>query len=157
MSLEFTLAPTQNEEAAEVTFYVDGACSGNHLLGKQGSMGAGIVARSGEVELAWGIPLGPGTNQRAELLAVREALNLLPDRPHTAVKVYSDSEYAIGCLCRNWKVKANPDLVEEVKRVIRQCASFTMSKVPGHAGHRENERANQLAVRASLTGEVQRE
>jgi ribonuclease HI len=137
----------------KVVFYVDGACSGNHLGGAQGTMGAGIVARSGGVERAWGIPLGPGTNQRAELLAVGEALRRLRDPAGSAVTLYSDSAYAIGCLTQGWKVKANPELAQQVRALIRECGSFRMIKVPGHAGHPENERANALAVRASLTGE----
>jgi len=141
----------------EVIFYVDGACSGNHLQGKRGRMGAGIVARSGPIEKAWGIPLGEGTNQRAELLAVKEALLRVKDRPHSAVTVYSDSQYAIGALCGGWKVKANPEIVDEVRALIVECASFRMAKVPGHAGHPENELANELAVRAALTGQPHRE
>lgn len=141
----------------EVAFYVDGACSGNHRLGKDGAMGAGIVARTGPVERAWGVPLGPGTNQRAELLAVMEALLRVKDRASADVTVYSDSEYAIGCLTQNWKVKANPEIVAAVRALIRECGRFRMRKVPGHAGHPENERANELAVRAALTGEAYRE
>lgn len=137
----------------EVLFYVDGACSGNNRPGKCGRMGAGIVARSGPVEHAWGVPLGEGTNQRAELLAVKEALLRVRDRGNVAVKVYSDSQYAIGCLTQNWKVKANEELVDEVRYLVRECGDFRMFKVPGHSGHPENERANELAVRASLTGQ----
>jgi len=137
----------------EIVFYVDGACSGNHLGGQRGRMAAGIVARCGPVEKAWGLPLGEGTNQRAELLAVKEALLRVKDRPQSDVLVYTDSRYAIGALTAGWKVKANPELVSDVKLLIRECASFRMAKVPGHAGHPENERANELAVRAALTGQ----
>lgn len=141
----------------EVTFWVDGACSGNNLGNQQGRMGAGIVARSGPVEKAWGVPLGPGTNQQAELHAVKEALLRVKDRELAAVTIYSDSAYAIGCLTQNWKVKANPDLVDEVRALIRQCGSFKMLKVKGHAGHPENEHADDLAVKASLTGQPHQE
>jgi ribonuclease HI len=137
----------------EVIFYVDGACSGNHRQGKNGRMGAGIVARSGPVERAWGIPLGEGTNQRAELLAVQEALLRVKDRGNARVLIYTDSKYAIGCLTQNWKVKANPELVDEVRALVRQCGDFRMHWVKGHAEQPENERANELAVRASLTGQ----
>lgn len=141
----------------EITFYVDGACSGNHQLGKQGAMGAGIVARAGAVEKAWGVPLGPGTNQRAELLAVKEALLRVKDRDEASVTIYSDSQYAIGCLTQGWKAKANTELVDEVRALTRECGRFRMVKVPGHAGHPENERANDLAVKAALTGRPHRE
>ena len=116
-------------------------------------MGAGIVGRSGKVEKEWAIPLGLGTNQKAELMAIREALLKVRDRPNTAVRVYTDSAYAIGCLTKTWNVKANRDLVDEVRRLARECGSFQMTKVSGHAGVPANERADELAVRAAVTGE----
>src|SRR5205814_7733327 len=107
----------------------------------------------GPVEKARGVPLGEGTNQRAEILAVTEALYRVKNRAASAVTVYTDSQYAIGALTAGWKVKANPELVQEALILIRECGSFRMLKVPGHAGHPENERANELAVRAALTGQ----
>ena len=134
----------------EILIYVDGACSGNHLGGQRGRMGAGVVARCGPVEKAWGIPLGEGTNQRAEILAVTEALFRVRDRAHSDVRIYTDSQYAIGALTAGWKVKANPELVQEALILIRECGSFRMLKVPGHAGHPENERADALARAAII-------
>jgi len=116
-------------------------------------MGAGIVGRFGALEREWGIPLGAGTNQQAELLAIREALNRVRDRPRTVVRVHTDSAYAIGCLTQGWKVKANKDLVEEVRRLAGECAGFEMRKVGAHSGIMANERADELAVRAAVTGE----
>src|SRR5438105_15847489 len=98
--------------AKEITLYVDGACSGNHVGDKRGRMGAGIVARCGPVEKAWGVPLGEGTNQRAEILAVTEALYRVKNRAASAVTVYTDSQYAIGALTAGWKEKANHELVQ---------------------------------------------
>lgn len=116
-------------------------------------MGAGIVGRAGRVEREWAIPLGPGTNQKAELLAIREALLKVRDRPRTVVRIHTDSAYAIGCLTKGWKVKANKEIVEEIRRLAAECAGFEMRKVSGHAGVPANERADELAVRAALRGE----
>jgi len=116
-------------------------------------MGAGIVGRSGTTCREWAIPLGPGTNQKAELLAIREALSKVRDRPKTHVRIHTDSAYAIGCLTGGWNVKTNRELVDEVKSLIRECGRFEMRKVAGHSGHTENERADELAVRAAVTGE----
>jgi len=133
-----------------VTFYTDGACSGNHRSGRMERMGAGIVGIAEGHHREWSIPLGPGTNQKAELLAVREALQKVRDRPNTMVTIYTDSQYAIGCLVGGWKVKANAEIVAQVLPLIRECASFDMIKVPGHAGQPQNERANELAVMATM-------
>jgi ribonuclease HI len=135
-----------------IDIYTDGACPGNGQRGG-GQMGAGIVAKSGEFHREWAVPLGRGTNQKAELLAIKEALLKIRDRAGATVRVYTDSAYAIGCLTKNWKVKENADLAEEVRALTRECARFEMRKVLGHAGDAANERADELAVRAARTGE----
>jgi ribonuclease HI len=142
-----------SEELLTIDFFTDGACPGNGKSPMGGPMGAGIVGRSGKMEREWAIPLGLGTNQKAELLAIREALLKVRDRPHTVVRIHTDSAYAIGCLTQNWKVKANKELVDEVRSLARECATFQMRKVAGHAGVPANERADELAVRAAVTGE----
>src|SRR4051794_10855525 len=142
-----------DDEQMTIDFYTDGACPGNGQRPEGGPMGAGIVGRSGKLEREWAIPLGLGTNQKAELLAIREALLKVKDRPGTRVRIHTDSAYAIGCLTRDWKVKANKDLVDEVRRLAGECAEFQMRKVSGHAGVPANERADELAVRAAVTGE----
>lgn len=116
-------------------------------------MGAGIVGRAGKVEREWAIPLGMGTNQKAELLAIREALLKVKDRPGTTVRIHTDSAYAIGCLSKDWNVKANKELVAEVRRLAAECGRFEMHKVSGHSGVPANERADALAVRAAVTGQ----
>jgi ribonuclease HI len=133
-----------------IDFYTDGACSGNHRRDQQGTMGAGIVGVAGKLYREWSIPLGPGTNQQAELHAIRAALRKVRDRPCTIVRIHTDSAYAIGLLSQGWKAKANQELVEEVRALAQECAAFEMVKVAGHAGHLENERADELAVAASL-------
>jgi ribonuclease HI len=135
-----------------IDFFTDGACPGNGRPGG-GRMGAGIVARAGEFQREWAIPLGQGTNQQAELLAIKEALGKVRDRASTHVRVHTDSAYAIGCLTQRWNVKANKELVDQVRTLVRECGRFEMRKVAGHAGHVENERADELAVRAAVTGE----
>lgn len=112
-------------------------------------MGAGVVGIADGMRREWSIPLGPGTNQMAELLAVKAALQKVRDRPRTEVTIITDSQYAIGCLTQGWKVVANRELVDELRPLIAECASFRMQKVLGHAGQEENERADRLAVAAT--------
>jgi ribonuclease HI len=140
-------------ELQTIDFFTDGACPGNGRSPQGGPMGAGIVGRSGKMEREWAIPLGLGTNQKAELLAIKEALLKVKDRPGTLVRIHTDSAYAIGCLTQGWKVKANKEIVDEVRTLVRECGRFEMRKVAGHAGVPANERADELAVRAAITGE----
>ncbi len=136
-----------------IEFYTDGACLGNGKRPEGGKMGAGIIARSAGFHREWAIPLGLGTNQQAELLAVQHALEKIRDRASADVLVYTDSAYAIGCLTQNWKIQANRELVAGVRGLARECRSFRMAKVAGHAGDANNERADELARRAAITGE----
>lgn len=142
-----------SDEIPTIDFYTDGACPGNGRSPEGGPMGAGIVGRSGKLEKEWAIPLGKGTNQKAELMAIREALLKVKDRAHTHIRIHTDSAYAIGCLTQGWKVKANKELVDEVRKLVTECARFEMRKVLGHSGVPANERADELAVRAAVTGE----
>jgi len=95
--------------------------------------------------------LGRGTNNIAELTAIRRGLEiaseLVPagDRP---IRVYSDSSYAIGLLSQGWKAKANQELVAELRDFLRAYRSLRMVKVEGHAGVPENERCDLLARQA---------
>lgn len=111
-------------------------------------MGGGIVAECDGHQREWSVPLGHGTNQRAEILIVGEALARIKDRADADVTIFSDSEYAIGVLSKPWKPKANLDDIARVKALIAECGRFRMVKVPGHSGHSENERADRLAVAA---------
>ena len=142
-----------SEGITSIDFYTDGACPGNGKSPEGGPMGAGIVGRSGKLEREWAIPLGLGTNQKAELGAIREALLKVKERSQTHIRIFTDSAYAIGCLTQGWKVKANKELVDEVRKLASECARFEMRKVAGHAGVPANERADELAVRAAITGE----
>src|SRR5260370_17523894 len=108
----------RSRKLASVTFYTDGACSGNHRSGRQGRMGAGIVGIADGYHREWSIPLGPGTNQMAELLAVKAALLKVKDRPRTHVTIITDSQYAIGGLTAGCKVVANRHLREALHPLI---------------------------------------
>lgn len=129
------------------SIWVDGACRGNQFRGPQ-PMGGGIVATCEGYRREWSLPLGPGTNQLAEILVVSEALKRIKDRSAADVVVHSDSEYAIGCLTLRWKPKVNVEAIATAKALIAECGRFRMVKVPGHSGVPENELADRLAVQA---------
>lgn len=107
------------------------------------------MAVCGPFRKEYSIPLGNATNQQAELIAVREGLQRIRQREQAEVTVYSDSAYAVGCLTGRWKPRANLSLIEENRKLIAECRSFRMVKVPGHTGDPNNERANALAVAAT--------
>jgi len=133
-------APKNNPDAVQI--YTDGASSGN-----PGPSGIGIVldfqGRRKEISRY----IGKATNNIAELEAVRSALLHLK-RKDLPVQIHTDSSYVYGLLTLGWKAKKNPELVEDIRRILRTFADVTFVKVRGHAGHPENELADRLARKA---------
>jgi len=135
-----------------VEIYTDGACSGN-----PGPGGWGVLMRYGahEKELFGGE--ADTTNNRMEMMAVIKALEALSRR--SSVDLYTDSKYVMqgitewmeGWKARGWKTAAkkpvkNQDLWIEIDELV-QAHDVRWHWVKGHAGHVDNERADELARR----------
>jgi ribonuclease HI len=134
-----------------VEVFTDGAC-----LGNPGPGGWGAVLRSGrhEKEIHGGEPVT--TNNRMELMAAIQALESLTRR--SAVHLYTDSvylrrgitEWVLVWKQNGWKTRdkkpvKNVDLWTRLDAAT-QLHNVEWFWVKGHAGHPENERADQLAV-----------
>jgi len=129
-----------------VHVWTDGACSGN-----PGPMGIGVVVVAGDRRKEHGEYLGKGTNNIAELTAIWRGLEIAAELlagQDFAVRVYTDSSYAIGLLSQGWKAKANQELIAELREFLRGFRNLRMIKVEGHAGVPENERCDLLARQA---------
>jgi ribonuclease HI len=137
-------------EADLVEIYVDGACSGNP---GPGGWGAILRYRGVEKELSGGEPAT--TNNRMELMAAIRALEAL--NRHVPVRIHTDSMYVKDGITRwihawkrkGWKTADNKPVknVELWQRLDAALAGHRVEWewVRGHAGHPENERADQLA------------
>ena len=136
----------------DVDIFTDGSCKGN-----PGPGGWGAILRSGthEKEL-WG-GARETTNNRMELTAVIESLKALKRR--VTVRVHTDSTYVQqgittwihGWKKNGWRTKAkepvkNADLWQALDELVAGH-DISWHWVKGHAGHPENERADQLANR----------
>lgn len=135
--------------------YTDGACSGNP---GPGGWGALLIARDGDTvvkERALSGGEAETTNNRMELLAAINALETL-ERP-TALTIITDSVYVKdgitkwihGWKARGWKTAAkkpvkNEDLWRRLDTATKRH-DVTWEWVKGHAGHPENEKADELA------------
>ncbi len=135
--------------------YTDGACSGN-----PGPGGWGVLLRATqgdeilkEKELSGGEP--NTTNNQMELMAAISALESLT-RP-SQITIVTDSTYVKngvtqwihGWKRNGWKTAAkkpvkNADLWQRLD-AAQSRHSVTWEWVKGHAGHPENERADELA------------
>jgi len=141
----------KNENIVEI--FSDGACSGNPGVG-----GYGAILKYGvKTKEISGCELKT-TNNRMEMMAVIEALRLIK-RP-CKIRVITDSNYVVkgmtewvsGWVKRNWvnskkKPVLNRDLWETLLGLSRQH-EMEWIWVKGHAGHKENERCDELARKA---------
>ena len=133
-----------------VTIFTDGACSGN-----PGPGGWGAILRFGSVEKELKGGENPSTNNRMELMAAISALEALK-RP-AVVDLTTDSQYVrqgITAWIHNWKRNGwktadkkpvkNADLWQRLDAALKPH-DIRWHWIKGHAGHPENERADQLA------------
>ena len=136
--------------SGKVVVYTDGACSGNPGPGGYGVI---LVAGRHRKELKGGEP--DTTNNRMELMAAIAALDAL--KRACEVELHTDSQYLRlgvtewlkGWKQNGWRTSAkkpvkNEDLWRRLDEVA-QRHRIDWRWVKGHAGHDENERADELA------------
>lgn len=133
-----------------VIIHTDGACRGN-----PGPGGWGAVLTSGSLrkELSGGSP--DTTNNRMELQAAIEALGAL--KRECEVEIYTDSEYVKNGITKwvnGWKRNGwmttlkQPVKNAELWRLLDERVAGHKVQwhwLKGHAGHKENERCDELA------------
>ncbi len=133
-----------------VEIFTDGACSGN-----PGPGGWGALLRFGAHEKALNGGEAHTTNNRMEMLAAISALEALKES--CAVALHTDSQYlkdGITKWVHGWKRNGwrtadkkpvkNQDLWERLDEALKRH-EVQWHWVKGHAGHPENERADELA------------
>lgn len=142
---------TNCDDAAQiVTIYTDGACSGNP---GPGGWGAILMKGDHRKELKGGT--SETTNNKMELTAAIEALRAL--NRSCRVDLHTDSTYVMKGISEwihNWKKRGwktadkkpvkNVELWRELDALANQH-DVSWHWVKGHAGHPENERADELA------------
>jgi ribonuclease HI len=143
-------AKPQTKAAEPVVIYTDGACSGNP---GPGGWGAILIYGKHRKEMSGGE--AETTNNRMELMAAISALGALK-RP-SEVKLWTDSNYVkqgITEWIHGWKKNGwrtadkkpvkNLELWQALDEA-RTRHKISWHWVKGHAGHPENERADELA------------
>ncbi len=138
-----------------IDIFTDGACSGNP---GPGGWGAILRWRGTERELWGGAP--DTTNNRMEMTAAIRAIEAVK-RP-VKIRLHTDSTYVKDGITKwiaNWKKKgwktANRKPVKNVDlwQLLDQAVArhdVEWHWVKGHAGHLENERADELARRGII-------
>lgn len=140
---------------ADLFAWTDGACSGNPGPGGWGvllrAIDGGAVVKQRELQGG----AAETTNNRMELMAAISALEVL--ERESAITIITDSAYVKngvtgwihGWKRNGWKTSANKPVanVELWQRLDTAQARHrvTWEWIKGHAGHPENERADELA------------
>ena len=143
----------------DTEIYCDGACEPN-----PGDAGSGMaIYRNGELaELWYGLYNPAGTNNTAELNALRQALLVAQQEiaKGASVRIHCDSTYTINAITkwaggwkrRGWK-KAdgqpikNPEIIQRTHALYESLKpKVTIAHVKGHAGVEGNELADRMAM-----------
>ncbi|MGI9463869.1 MAG: ribonuclease HI [Aestuariivirgaceae bacterium] len=133
-----------------VEIFTDGACSGN-----PGPGGWGAILRFGDTEKELSGGEAETTNNRMELMAAIVALETLTRPCH--IDLYTDSSYVKDGITQwikrwrqnGWRTAAkkpvkNAELWQQLDAALERH-EVEWHWVKGHAGHPENERADELA------------
>ena len=143
--------------SAVAVVYCDGACIGN-----PGPGGYGVVVQmpnSPDIVDSGG--LARTTNNQMELTAAIVGLTHALERGARIVRVVSDSEYVVkgmngwvaGWKRKGWKTSTgtpvkNQEMWAELD-VLCTGRNVTWQWIPGHAGYKQNEQCDRLAVAAA--------
>jgi ribonuclease HI len=142
----------------QIEIYTDGACSPNPGTG---GWGAVLISHAHDHRRELSGSEFDSTNNRMELTAAIHALTAL--KQPCGVELYTDSMYLKNAFeqgwlenwqRKRWKTKggkpvANQDLWQALLKLDRQH-EVNWRWVKGHAGHPENDRADELAVAARM-------
>ena len=128
--------------------YTDGACHSSTKIG-----GIGVVfTKNNQIIYKFNKKFIDTTNNRMEILAIIYALHAI-SKPIDIINIYSDSQYALGCITKNWSRKKNTDLWQLFDKVYSKaktlCSNIQFNWVKGHDINEFNNAADKLARESS--------
>lgn len=92
------------------------------------------------------------TNNRCELLAIYNALRVVP--MGSRVRVHSDSQYAIGVLSGEYRRNKNIDILEKYDSLVYEMdLDVSFKWVRGHSGDKYNELCDAMCVEMMENGD----
>lgn len=158
----------------EIELWTDGACRGNGTTtDAQSGIGVVLILPNKEpVKYYEKLNFSPNTNNKAEIFAIIQGLNLLYENYKITenefvkplLKIYSDSAYTINGITNwinGWRANGwinskkepvkNKELWQELDNLVeitKKYFDIDFIKVKGHAGNKWNEECDRLANEA---------
>ena len=147
--------------------YTDGACKRNGRAGAAASYSY-VFPDHPDESYAERVPVEQSqTNNTAELLSIKYALEKAKRKGARTIQLYTDSEFARSCICvwpqtkwfkNGWKTDAGKPVVhrtiiEQILELLKSFESYTITHVRAHTGgsdehSRWNDVADRMAVKA---------
>lgn len=115
-------------------------------------MGIGVYAIYNGKAIQHSAYIGKGTNNIAELTAIKFALEKLLKYSRTPIRIFTDSQYCVGILTLGWKAKVNIDLIHSIKEIIPGYDNIKIKWIKGHSISEGNQIADEIAVAARKEG-----
>ena len=121
----------------ENILYTDGSCIGNPGPGGWASI---IIINDIKTTLSGSDE--ETTNNKMEITAVIKGLEQFPE--NSSVKIFTDSEYVINTMTKNWKRNTNLDLWNCLDSLVKN-RTIEWNWVKGHSGNKLNDEADLIA------------
>ena len=121
----------------ENILYTDGSCIGNPGPGGWASI---IIINDIKTTLSGSDE--ETTNNKMEITAIIKGLEQFPE--NSSVKIFTDSEYVINTMTKNWKRNTNLDLWNRLDSLVIN-RTIEWNWVKGHSGNKLNDEADLIA------------
>ena len=121
----------------ENILYTDGSCIGNPGPGGWASI---IIINDIKTTLSGSDE--ETTNNKMEITAIIKGLEQFPE--NSSVKIFTDSEYVINTMTKNWKRNTNLDLWNCLDSLVKN-RTIEWNWVKGHSGNKLNDEADLIA------------
>lgn len=131
-----------------IKIYTDGSCSANGKGVNTGGYGVIIIDPIDKKINAFNGHGKNTTSNRMEITAAIEGLKICESYGYP-IELYSDSQYLVYTITKNWKKNKNLDLWNELNDALKKHSSVTFIWIKGHHTTRENNLCDKLASKGS--------
>jgi ribonuclease HI len=133
-----------------IEIYTDGSSIGNGSPDSRCGWACKLLYKGFELKKS-GFEVGK-TNNYMEMLAVLKGLRSVTAKERPCV-IYSDSQYVVKTMNKEFKIGANENLWEEIFEEMKLFNDLKIQWVKAHGKNKNNNEVDELAYNAALKGE----